>query len=180
MQSYIAILKGINVGGHKKIMMADLREILSDIACFGEIKTYIQSGNIVFSASEENTDILENLIQEKIANHNGFQVSTIVLSKERLTCVIDNNPYAKEDIKRLHCCFLKTEPILEHRQKLENFDASPDAFKVEKNCMYICCATERYSKSNINNNVAEKILKIDCTTRNWKTCIKLLEMVKSL
>ena len=180
MRTYIAILKGINVGGHKKILMADLRKLLSEIPSIEEVKTYIQSGNIAFKASEENSDILENVIQEKIANHYEFQVNTIVLSKEKLSGIIAENPYAQQDIKRLHCCFFKKEPIFENREKLENYDASPDAFEVEKNCMYICCETDRYSKSNINNSIAEKILKINCTTRNWKTCIKLLEMVKSL
>ncbi len=180
MKTYIAILKGINVGGHKKIMMADLRKMLCEISYIGEVNTYIQSGNIVFKASEENTDVLENLIQQKIADHYGFEVSTIVLSKENLSSIIDSNPYAEEEIKRLHCCFFKTDPILENRQKLEIFDASPDAFTVGNSCMYICCATERYSKSNINNSVAEKILKIECTTRNWKTCTKLLEMLENL
>ena len=65
MKTYIAILKGINVGGHKKIMMADLRKLLCEISYIGEVNTYIQSGNIVFKASEENTDVLENLIQQK-------------------------------------------------------------------------------------------------------------------
>ena len=100
MKTYIAILKGINVGGHKKIMMADLRKMLCEISYIGEVNTYIQSGNIVFKASEENTDVLENLIQQKIADHYGFEVSTIVLSKENLSSIIDSNPYAEEEIKR--------------------------------------------------------------------------------
>ena len=104
MKTYIAILKGINVGGHKKIMMADLRKMLCEISYIGEVNTYIQSGNIVFKASEENTDVLENLIQQKIADHYSFEVSTIVLSKENLSSIIDSNPYTEEEIKRLHCC----------------------------------------------------------------------------
>ncbi len=180
MNVFIAILKGINVGGHKKILMAELRGLLTEINEIENVKTYIQSGNIIFNASLKDTSLLEKLIQDKILDHYGFEVSTIVLSKEKLTHVINKNPYAEVDIKRLHCTFFKTEPILENRQKLETFDASPDVFTTAEDCVYICCETERYSKSNINNSVAGKMLKINCTTRNWKTCIKLLEMAKSL
>ena len=180
MKKYIAILKGINVGGHKKILMAELRDLLTKIEEIDKVKTYIQSGNIIFSASVDSETKLAQLIQKKILDHYGFEASTLVISEENFAAIIKNNPYAGVDIKRLHCCFFKTEPILENRQKLETFDASPDVFTTAEDCVYICCATERYSKSNINNSVVEKLLKINCTTRNWKTCNKLLEMAASL
>ncbi|WBL20920.1 DUF1697 domain-containing protein [Zunongwangia sp. HRR-M8] len=180
MGTSIAILKGINVGGHKKILMAELRELLSEDGILENIKTYIQSGNIIFNSSEYNTATLEHFIQKKIKGHYGFEVQTIVISARRLESIINESPYSEIDIKRLHCCFFKSEPIIQNRQKLEVFDSAPDEFKIAKDCVYICCATERYSKSQINNSVAEKILKINCTTRNWKTCLKLLEISKSL
>ncbi|MDN3593898.1 DUF1697 domain-containing protein [Zunongwangia endophytica] len=180
MGTSIAILKGINVGGHKKIKMAELRDLLSEEGLLENIKTYIQSGNIIFNSSEYNTATLEHFIQKKIKAHYGFEVQTIVISAKNLQYIINENPFSEIDIKRLHCCFFKSEPIIQNRQKLEIFDASPDQFKTAKDCVYICCATERYSQARINNSVAEKILKINCTTRNWKTCLKLIEIADAL
>ncbi len=71
MKKYIAILKGINVGGHKKILMAELRVLLCELKELDKVKTYIQSGNIIFSASGDSEAKLAQLIQKKILDHYG-------------------------------------------------------------------------------------------------------------
>ena len=92
MITYIAFLRGINVGGHKKIKMADLRILLEGLG-HKEVMTYIQSGNVIFNSLEEDRDKLENQISEAIKGHYGFEVPVLVQTRTEINKILDNNPY---------------------------------------------------------------------------------------
>ena len=77
MKTYIALLRGINVSGHKKVPMAELREILSKVG-FVNVQTYIQSGNVIFQSIEEDTQKLTDIIQKEIKDHFGFEVPVLI------------------------------------------------------------------------------------------------------
>jgi len=79
MKTYIALLRGINVGGHKKIKMAELRTLLEKLP-FENVETYIQSGNIVFNTAELDTEQIKNSIKKKITEIFGFEVPVLALS----------------------------------------------------------------------------------------------------
>src|SRR6266849_3285037 len=108
MPAYVAMLRGINVSGHKPIKMEDLRAVCSDLG-FRDVDTYVQSGNIVLQSSLENPTIISKRIGAKIIESFGFEVSVIVRTSKEMRNVISNNPFLKEngiDSSKLHVTFL--------------------------------------------------------------------------
>ena len=98
MKIYVALLRGINVGGFKKIRMADLKGHLEELGWEG-IQTYIQSGNIVFSSADGLTVQLAQKIKQKLQDKYGFEVPTLVLESRELMHIIKNNPFSSIRIK---------------------------------------------------------------------------------
>ncbi|MEM6804751.1 MAG: DUF1697 domain-containing protein [Bacteroidota bacterium] len=177
MQKRIAILRGINVGGHKKILMADLKALLEKHG-FQDPKTYIQSGNVVFFADEalSNEEVADK-IASAIAEVYGFEVSTLVRSVEELKTAVDTNPFYTEeaDIKKLHLTFLKEIPSEEHKTDLASFNFEPDLFVLKDQNIFVYCEG-KYHQTKLSNGFFEKKLKVSATTRNWRTVLKLLDL----
>jgi len=95
MQNYVALLRGINVGGHRKISMQELRTLLSKSG-LENVQTYIQSGNIIFEALEKDKRILENKIQNLILTHFGFEIPVLVLLRSELEIIFNNCPFSDD------------------------------------------------------------------------------------
>ena len=94
METYISILRGINVSGHKSIKMADLKTLYENLG-FSNIKTYVQSGNVVFQSKTEKADIIEQKIHNQIKAKYGFEVPVIVMTVDKLKTIIDCEPIKK-------------------------------------------------------------------------------------
>ncbi|MCH7525008.1 MAG: DUF1697 domain-containing protein, partial [Bacteroidetes bacterium] len=109
MKTYIALLRGINVGGHKKVPMAELRELLSNSG-FENVQTYIQSGNVILDSSEDSTQNIEDIIQKTIIAHFGFDVSIIVKSPKDLQRIFDACPFSEEKKKTSYFVILHITP----------------------------------------------------------------------
>lgn len=172
---YVAILRGINVGGRKKILMKDLITVLSSLS-LTNIETYIQSGNVSFYYSGKlNVSELEPLIEQKIEDQYEFKVPVIIRSSEQLQNIVNSNPYSNKDNSQLYVTFNKTEPSVDIANLLDKSSYLPDLFESTPNHIYILCNT-KYSDTKLNNNFFEKKLKVTTTTRNWKTVNKLFEM----
>ncbi|MEM9867199.1 MAG: DUF1697 domain-containing protein, partial [Bacteroidota bacterium] len=92
MGTYIAFLRGINVGGHRKIKMVELREVLSKNG-FDQVQTYIQSGNMLFQSAERDSIKIAATIRKLIDKAFGFLVPVLVVSSERLRTILENNPF---------------------------------------------------------------------------------------
>jgi len=181
MTKKIALLRGINVGGRRKIIMADLRQLLEKIG-FTDVKTYIQSGNIIFTHKEElsNIEIAEK-IEKVIAENYEFEVPALVRTAEEWKNAINNSPFYQEDmedVSQLHLTFLKEKPSIENQEKAESYDYPPDKFIIKNKEVYILCLG-KYHKTKLSNTFFEKKLKVSTTTRNWKTVLKLLELSQS-
>jgi len=173
---YISILRGINVGGNRKILMKDLKSLYEGLG-FAEVETYIQSGNVVFE-SEQNTD-LEEKIQQSIAKTFGFDVPVIIRTADEWAKSIVNNPFWKEkdaDTDRLHLTCLKEVPSPELIEKIKMFQYLPDRCEIIGKDVFIFCAAG-YGTSKLTNPFFESKLKVQATTRNWKTVMKLHEMI---
>ena len=178
MQTYIALLRGINVGGQKKIKMAELRAHLSK-AGFEDVKTYIQSGNICCRSTALSEDEVSNQIQNVIRDQYGFEVPTMVLKTKTLQEAFNNNPYTKaaeEYPNRTFIAFLNSEPEKERIEILNQLDYSPDELELKGKYLYFHCPNGA-ANSKISNNLFESKLKVSATTRNVRTVGKLLEMV---
>lgn len=180
MQKYIAILRGINVGGHRKILMKDLREIFQKMN-FKNVQTYIQSGNVIFEFDDTaGISHMENQITNGIKTKYGFDVPVIVRKSEDLFEILNSNPFINSDdfdIDRLALTFLGKEPEADKVSIIEKIDFSTDKFKIIGNNAFVYCSG-KYSDSKITNQFFENKLKIKATTRNWKTIKKLCELLE--
>ncbi|MEX0312788.1 MAG: DUF1697 domain-containing protein [Allomuricauda sp.] len=176
MKSFIAFLRGINVSGQKKIKMADLKYQLEENG-FCNVQTYIQSGNLVFESDEIDSGKLANALNKTILSAFGFDVPVLVLTSENLEEILRANPFADEpDKKSLYYVLLKTEPNLGLVNEFNQVKFENEDFAITHNCVYLCCKAG-YGKAKLNNNLIERKLKVEATTRNLRTLQKLLEMV---
>ncbi|UII32438.1 DUF1697 domain-containing protein [Fulvivirga ulvae] len=177
MQRYIAILRGINVSGAKKIKMEDLRARLTNFG-FENVKTYIQSGNIVFDCKKEDPLVLAGQLQQKILEDYGYEVPVVITGANELKHIIDSNPFLKgrdEDQGKLYVTFLAESAASENIAKIDARDFQPDEFKINGKAIYLFCP-EVYGRTKLTNNFFERKLKVTATTRNWKTVNALLSM----
>ena len=181
MTKYISILRGINVGGNRKILMKDLKVLFEKMG-LSKVETYIQSGNVVFESDQKlSTADLEVKIQQAITETFGFDVPVIVRTADEWAKSIGNNPFGKEndaDINRLHLTCLKDVPSAELLEKIKMFQFLPDRYEIIGKDVFIFCASG-YGTSKLTNPFFESKLKVKATTRNWKTVMKLNEMAVS-
>jgi len=181
MNTYIALIRGINVGGKKIILMADLKKSFEN-AGFSNVSTYIQSGNVVFKSVETETLGLETKLENVIKDFFGFDVKVVVKEYRHLVSIFERNPYRSVDIKnteKVYFTLLSQTPAVEKIAMLENMKSDSDIFSLADQTFYLLCRTG-YNITRFNNNYLEKILKVKATTRNEDTIRKLLEIAKNL
>lgn len=174
MKTYIALLRGINVGGHRKVPMADLRELFLKSG-FQNVRTYIQSGNVIFKSTELNISKIESLITESILNHFGFNVPSIVKTKEQLQVIFNNCPFSQKQKAQSYFTLLSDIPNKELVIKLNEKVYPNETFYIVNNCIYFYSSVG-YAKAKYSNNFFEKYLNLNATARNYKTIVKLLAM----
>ena len=180
METYISILRGINVSGHRIIKMEKLRELYADLG-FKNVKTYIQSGNVVFQAKGKSNDELSLKIEKSIKENLGFEVPVIVIELKELKQILKSNPFLKDktkDISFLHITFLSGNPNQEDLDKIINVKYEQDEFSLIKKAVYLYCPNGS-GNSKLTNTFFENKLKVNATTRNWKTALELLNIAQS-
>lgn len=176
---YIALLRGINVSGQKMIKMAELKSALEDLG-FKGVKTYIQSGNVVFDYGLIDTKELVDIIEKKIDEVFGLGVNTIVRSDVELESIINSNPFIKEEnieMDKLHVTFLREVPEFTISSGLEIKKEEGEKFLIISKEVYLYLPNG-YGRTKLNNTMFEKKLKTSATTRNWNTINKLLQLSK--
>ncbi len=177
MKAYIALLRGINVSGQKKIPMAELRELLSNIG-LEAVQTYIQSGNVIFSSSEKEIQKLELKIHEAIKTHFGFEVPILVKTPKELQKVFDDCPFPEEKKVNSYFTLLYAIPDKDLIVDASKISYPNEEFVIINDCIYFYSSTG-YGKAKYNNNFFERKLKTTATARNYKTMVKLLELSSS-
>jgi uncharacterized protein (DUF1697 family) len=178
MATYLALLRGINVSGSNPIRMESLRTSLES-AGFGNVMTYIQSGNILFSYADSLETVLEDQIRNLILRDYGFNVPVVVMTSDELEESIHENPFVNEDnhsIDSLHITYLSYWPSPELLNTLLPLRDGVDEAVVIGNRIYLNCPMG-YGRTRFTNTFFEKKLKLTATTRNWKTIQKLMSMV---
>jgi len=178
MNTYIALLRGINVSGQKKVLMGDLRELLNNLS-FKNVQTYIQSGNIVFQSKETNKSILESKISKLITDKYKFQVPILIKRREDLKNIVAHCPFKEDKKEKSYFTLLNSTPEQSLMDKLNNLNIDNETILVEKDCVYFFSNTG-YGRAKCNNNFIERQLKVRATTRNYKTLNKLLEMTNMI
>jgi uncharacterized protein (DUF1697 family) len=177
MPIYISMLRGINVGGHKRIKMDQLRKSFEALG-FEQVQTYIQSGNVVFKAAKLSTSALSQGIEKKILSDFGFPVSVISRTADELGKAISNNPFVKVsgiDPEKLHIMFLSETPATAAFKKLTELTVAPDQCRSSDREIYFYLPNG-VSQSVLMKSPVDRILSVVTTTRNWKTVNQLLRL----
>ncbi|MCB0398383.1 MAG: DUF1697 domain-containing protein [Winogradskyella sp.] len=174
MKTCIALLRGINVGGHRKIPMAELRELLTKIG-FSDVKTYIQSGNAIFKVAETNYQEIENSIQKSIFDHFDFEVSVIVRTRQQLQKIFDDCPFSEDKKINSYFGILSHYPKEDLVQKAYEKTYDKEEYKITNDCLYFY-SDKGYGNAKFSLNYFERKLKVNATARNYKTMLKLLSL----
>lgn len=175
--TYVALLRGINVGGKHIAPMKQLVEVFTGCKCV-DVRTYIQSGNIIFSAPPKLMNGLTALLARKIEERFGFAVPVILRSYEELAKVPRNNPFLKRGVAEntLHVYFLADEPSAAAVKTLDPQRSAPDEFQVSGREIYLHLPNGM-GRSKLTSAYFDSKLKTVATARNWATVLKLLEMM---
>jgi uncharacterized protein (DUF1697 family) len=175
---YAALLRGINVGGKNGLPMKDLAAMFGDAGC-GDVKTYIQSGNVVFSAPEAVAKRLPSLIATQIQKKFKLEVPVLLRTHADLAAVARSNPFLtpEQAIERLMVMFLATSPAPSAVASLDPNRSPPDEFAVRGREIYMHCPNG-FAKTKLSNAYFDSKLSTTSTGRNWRTVLTLLEMTK--
>lgn len=177
MSTRIALLRSVNVLGKNMIKMPELA-LAFEKAGYRNVRTYIQSGNILFETSEESDELLSAKIRELITRKFGLTIQVVVISPEELAKIVALNPFVKKpgiDLSKQHVTFLDSDIDPEKAQKLLTYNYPPDEIIIGSRVVYVHCP-DGYGRTKFHNNFIEKKLAANATSRNWNTCLKLLEM----
>ncbi len=180
MQKYIALLRGINVSGKNRIQMNELRQMFEELG-FSAVRTYIQSGNVIFKSIQNNHLKINQLISDKITENYGFIVPVIVLSFDEMKKAIENNPFILDLTKNpvfMHLTFLSKIPQKINIEKINDKGFLPDEFVLNQKVIYLYCP-QGYGTTKLTNTFFENKLKVSATTRNWRTVNELLKLCDS-
>jgi uncharacterized protein (DUF1697 family) len=175
MSTYVALFRGINVGGKNILPMKDLVGILEGIGC-EKVKTYIQSGNAVFQFKGNKTKRIAEEISSKILESHGFKPKVLLVGVKELEDAVENNPFKTMEGKSLHFFFLESTPAKPNLDELASVRSNPEEFKLDKNIFYLY-APDGIGRSKLAARV-EQALGVPVTARNWNTVSKLIAMVK--
>ena len=174
MKTYIALLRGVNVGGYKKLPMVELRSLFSELG-FEKTQTYIQSGNVVFKSKLIDVKVLKNEIEQAILRYFKFEVSVLVISPKDLKQFFDDCPFLETQKTNSYFMFLFDKPNKDLVKKVSGLFYPNETFVITKTVIYFYSSVG-YGKAKCNNSFFEKKLNITTTTRNYKTIIKLLSL----
>jgi uncharacterized protein (DUF1697 family) len=177
MATRIALLRSVNVLGKNMIKMPELVRAFEK-AGFKNVRTYIQSGNILFETKEESAVVLSAKIRELISKKFGLTIQVVVLAPQELAEIIALNPFVKKagiDLTKQHVTFLDRDIDPGKAEKLISYHYPPDEIIIGNRAVYVHCP-DGYSRTKYHNNFIEKKLAANATSRNWNTCLKLLEM----
>ncbi|MER5775562.1 DUF1697 domain-containing protein [Streptomyces sp. NPDC002039] len=179
-RKYAALLRGINVGGNKKVPMAELRQILEDLG-HHDVRTYLQSGNAVFGSAERDTTKLARALEAAIEAHFGFRVPCLVVDGDHLRAVVDSCPFPAAELegRQLHATFCSGQPGEERFAAIDAPAFLPEEFRVGDRVVYL------HTPNGLGRSKLAEVLArpavvkgLDVTTRNWNTVVKLVELTR--
>jgi uncharacterized protein (DUF1697 family) len=174
---YIALFRGINVGGKNKLPMKDLVATLENVGS-RDVATYIQSGNAVFRSEEQDSSLLSEEIMATIGERHGFEPRVLVLGSEEMERAMLSNPFpeAESEPKSLHLYFLAAPPERPDLDAFEGIKSDRERFVLADDVFYLH-APDGLGRSKLAANV-ERLLGVPATARNWRTVRKVMEMAQ--
>ena len=188
MRTHVALLRGINVGGHNRLAMSDLRDMATGIGLV-DVATYIQSGNIVFTSAETDSAALATALEQRIAQRSEVRPAVVVLSRKELAGVVADNPYPNEtNPKCLHVVFHRSDPgpdvaeILAAAEQRVRERGSRDEGTVIGRQIYLHTPNGLGRSElalELNRHPAIPVPTPVSTMRNWSTVTKLMALVNA-
>ncbi len=177
MPTYISLIRGINVGGHKSVKMDALRKAVEALG-FEQVRTYVQSGNLVFQAPKQSTGAVSKKIETVILKKFGHEVSVISKTPEELQAAIEKNPFLKNKAlaeERLYVTFLSDRPEAANVKKLDAISSGDDEYRWQDDVIYFHLPNGA-GNSKLATAPLEKWCSVRATTRNWRTVNNLHQM----
>lgn len=177
---HLALIRGINVGGHHPLKMNQLREMVESMG-FGEVSTYIQSGNLLFDAPASQTALLAGNIREKIKGAFDYEVSVMVRTIPEVEAILQQDPFAEHETESQWECYISFLPEKPEERKIQNLIAlksEAEVFGINDREVYALIDKKSPQKPLFSNNFIEQRLAMPATTRNRRTIHSILSMIK--
>lgn len=176
MTTYVALLRGINLGPRNKIAMADLRGLLDGLG-HGEVRTHILSGNAIFTSNRRSIPRLEAEIEQAIRTRFGLDIAVLVRTRDELAAVVDGNPFPAAKRNPSHCfaIFLDKNPSKARLEAMDPATYAPDEIRLGGRVIY-AWLPNGVQGSKVLGLLTDKRLGVTTTNRNWNTTTKLLEL----
>jgi uncharacterized protein (DUF1697 family) len=177
MQTYVALLRGINVGGSHMLPMKDLKLLFEQNGCV-DVQTYIQSGNVVFRCAISDTGRLAKQVAAAVSTGRGFEPRVLVLTRSELARAAANNPFpeAEGNPKSVHLFFLADLAKNADLKSMEALRARTERFALKGKVLYLH-TPDGFGTSKLAAR-AERFIGVEATARNWRTVTTLLQMAK--
>ena len=176
LHAYVALLRGINVGGHNRLPMQDLKTSLESLDC-RNVATYIQSGNVVFQYAGE-VETLASRISGSIESQFSFRPGVLILSADDYVAILAATPYTPNDPKHLHISFLSEPATGADTRSMKTMCGETESFVLGERAFYLH-APDGIGRSKLAGAV-ERLLGVAATSRNYRTACKLQSMLDDL
>jgi uncharacterized protein (DUF1697 family) len=178
MDTYIALFRGINVGGNHMLPMKELKLLLEQNGCAG-VRTYIQSGNAIFRSAISDVERLANRLTAAVSKSHGFEPRVLVLTRADLESAAAANPFpeAHKNPKSVHLFFLGERPKKPNIDGCNALKTRTERFELKDRVFYLH-TPDGFGTSKLAGR-AEKLLGVAATARNWRTVMALVEMAKT-
>ncbi len=174
MTTWVALLRGINLGSRKRISMGDLRALFETLGLEG-VRTYVVSGNVVFESARRGRALLAGEIERAIESTLGHEVTVVLRTGPELARIVAANPFPDVEPSTVHLTFLGDKPAGDQVRALEAASYGEDEFAVRGTEVYLHCPNG-YGRSKLSNEAIERRLGVAGTTRNWRTTTALATM----
>jgi uncharacterized protein (DUF1697 family) len=173
---YVALLRGVNLAGYRKLPMADLRELLCALG-YDDVSTYLQSGNALFTSPRDDPRTMEKEIELEIERALGLDVPVVIRTPDELASVVAGNPFPHAPARPSHyyVCFLSGQPDPTTLSTIDRWRFEPDEFHVGDRAIYLWYPNGLHG-SKLSNAFWERRLGLTATSRNWNTVTKLLAL----
>jgi uncharacterized protein (DUF1697 family) len=170
---YVALLRGINVGGNNPIPMGELRALCQDLGHLA-VATHLQSGNVVFASGDDPKAIVEGM-EGSITERFGLQISVLLRTHQELVKVAAGNPFAQHDPSKLHVLFLRERPKAAALATLDRDRSPGDEFHAAGRELYLHLPNGA-GRTKLTLDYFERRLGVTGTARNWNTLLRLVEL----
>ncbi len=174
MATYVSLLRGVNVAGQRKVGMDELRELFQSMG-FMNVRSYIQSGNVIFEHSNIRTSSLEAQIEDRLRRNFHSDIAVLVRTRAQLENVVRNNPYSFKDESRVHITFLRDNVANFPTGEVRKSSDHQEDFSHSGREVYLFLPNDQ-GRTKLSNSFFEKALKVTATTRNLRTTKALCDM----